>query len=254
MIEKFDNRVKTFVPFAGSKAAITLFCLKAILSNPQNPLENAAVDPDVALMLRVRDDDAVAFELLVDRHQGKIQRFMQGWVNNVQQAEDLAQDVFLRVFKARKTYLPTAKFTTWLYRIANNIASNHIRDNANRREYQLSKGENTSTAGLIIENIAVAPSGFQPSRRSENMERAAVILEALQALGERQRTALMLSKFEGMSYQEIAETMGLSIQAVKSLLSRARVSIKNLLEPYVAQGLTPSTAAHTSTTEENHEE
>lgn len=193
-------------------------------------------------MLRVRDDDAVAFEMLVDRHQGKIQRFMQGWVNNVQQSEDLAQDVFLRVYKARKTYMPTAKFTTWLYRIANNIASNHIRDNANRREYQLSRSENTSSTGVIIEDIAIAPSGFQPSRSLEHAERSSIILQGLQALGERQRTALMLSKFEGMSYLEISETMGLSVQAIKSLLSRARISLKNLLDPYLAEGLLPGSA------------
>lgn len=193
-------------------------------------------------MLRVRDDDAVAFEMLVDRHQGKIQRFMQGWVHNVQQSEDLAQDVFLRVYKARKTYMPTAKFTTWLYRIANNIASNHIRDNANRREYQLSRSENTSSTGVIIEDIAIAPSGFQPSRSLEHAERSSIILQGLQALGERQRTALMLSKFEGMSYLEISETMGLSVQAIKSLLSRARISLKNLLDPYLAEGLLPGSA------------
>ncbi len=190
-------------------------------------------------MLRVRDDDAMAFEMLIDRHQGKIQRFMQGWVSNVQQSEDLAQEVFLRVYKARKSYVPTAKFTTWLYRIANNIASNHVRDSSHRREYQLSNSENNSSTQLIIENIAIAPSGFQPSRRIDNSERSEVVLLALQGLGERQRTALMLSKFEGMSYQEIAETMGLGVKAIKSLLSRARVNLKNLLEPYIANGLTP---------------
>ena len=214
------------------------------MSNSLNPLENAAADPDVGLMLRVRDDDAMAFEMLVDRHQGKIQRFMQGWVSNVQQAEDLAQDVFLRVYKARKTYMPTAKFTTWLYRIANNIASNHVRDFSRRREYQLSNAENGSSAQLIIENIAIAPSGFQPSRRIDRSERAEVVLLALQALGERQRIALMLSKFEGMSYQEIADTMGLSVKAIKSLLSRARVNLKNLLEPYIAEGLAPGSTTN----------
>lgn len=219
------------------------FALQNTLSNSPNPLENAAVDPDVGLMLRVRDDDAVAFEMLIDRHQGKVQRFMQGWVSNVQQSEDLAQDVFLRVYKARKTYLPTAKFTTWLYRIANNIASNYVRDSSHRREYQLSHSENSSSSELIIENIAIAPSGFQPSRRIDHLERSTVVLQALQALGERQRIALMLSKFEGMSYQEISETMGLSVKAIKSLLSRARVNLKNLLEPYFASGTTPQSIA-----------
>jgi RNA polymerase sigma-70 factor, ECF subfamily len=192
-------------------------------------------------MLRVKEDDAVAFEMLINRHQGKIQRFLLGWVNNVQQTEDLAQEVFLRVYKARKNYIPTAKFTTWLYRIANNIASNHLRDNANRREYQLSRGGSQSGTGVIMENLALAPSGFQPARQIDRTERATMIMQALQALGERQRTALMLSKFEGMSYQEIADTMGLTVQAVKSLLSRARLNLKTLLDPYVSNGQSPST-------------
>ncbi|XZE43345.1 RNA polymerase sigma factor [Pirellulaceae bacterium SH467] len=206
------------------------------MSDQPNQTDAAAIDPDVSLMLRVREDDAVAFEMLIDRHQGKIIRFMLGWVSNPQQAEDLAQDVFLRVFKARKTYSPTAKFTTWLYRIAHNIASNHLRDSAHRKEYQLSKGADTSTSGVMLENMAVAPSGFQPTRSMESNERSNIVLQALQALGERQRTAIMLSKFEGMSYQEISDTMGMSVQAVKSLLSRARVNLKNLLEPYVSDG------------------
>ncbi|MCY2983612.1 MAG: RNA polymerase sigma factor [Planctomycetota bacterium] len=213
------------------------------MSNPPNPSENAANDPDVALMLRVRDDDAFAFEMLIDRHQGKIQRFMQGWVSNIQQSEDLAQDVFLRVYKARKTYVPSAKFTTWLYRIANNIASNHIRDSSHRKEYQLSPNENDPTSQFLLESMAVAPSGFQPSKRIDRMERSEVVLQALQALGERQRTAIMLSKFEGMSYQEIADTMGLSVKAIKSLLSRARVNLKNLLDPYITTGVSPDSVA-----------
>jgi RNA polymerase sigma-70 factor (ECF subfamily) len=179
-------------------------------------------------MLRVRDDDAVAFEMLIDRHQGKIIRFMQGWVSNVQQAEDLAQEVFLRVFKARKSYVPTAKFTTWMYRIAHNIASNYLRDSSHRKEYQLSKGENSSSGDMLLENVAVAPSGFHPARPLDTAERSSIVLQSLQALGERQRTAIMLSKFEG-----------LSVQAVKSLLSRARGNLKNLLEPYIDLGLTP---------------
>jgi len=199
-------------------------------------------------MLRVKEDDAMAFELLVDRFQRKIVRFMNGWTRNAEQAEDLAQEVFLRVYKSRKNYMPTAKFSTWLYRIAHNVASNHVRDSALRREYQLSKAENSSTAGLVLENIAIAPSGFQPIRRLDNEERSQIILHALEALGERQRTAILLSKFEGMSYQEIGDTMGLTVQAVKSLLMRARVNLKNLLEPYIEEGTVP---AGNSTTETN---
>jgi RNA polymerase sigma-70 factor (ECF subfamily) len=196
-------------------------------------------DPDVALMLRVKQDDAVAFEYLVDRFQRKIVRFMHGWTRNAEHAEDLAQEVFLRVYKSRKTYVPTAKFSTWLYRIAHNVAANHVRDLSIRKEYQLSKAENGSSSGLLLENIAISPSGYQPTRNMDHQERSRVILLALEALGERQRTAILLSKFEGMSYQEIAETMGLTVQAVKSLLMRARVNLKNLLEPYLQEGLVP---------------
>jgi RNA polymerase sigma-70 factor (ECF subfamily) len=187
-------------------------------------------------MLRVKEDDAVAFEELIDRYQGKIIRFMRGWTVTPEQAEDLAQDVFLRVYKARKSYVPTAKFTTWLYRIAHNIASNHIRDNSNRKEYQLS-GDGTLSEAVSLEHLAIAPSGFQPTRNMDHTERADFILQAIQALGERQRTAIMLSKFESMSYQEIADTMGLTVQAVKSLLSRARVNLKLMLEPYLESGV-----------------
>jgi len=190
-------------------------------------------------MLRVKEDDAIAFEFLVDRFQRKIIRFMNGWTRSAEQAEDLAQEVFLRIYKSRKTYLPTAKFSTWIYRIAHNVASNHIRDVSVRREYQLSKAESGSTSGLFLENIAVSPSGYQPTRNMDHQERSRVILLALEALGERQRTAILLSKFEGMSYQEIGETMGLTVQAVKSLLMRARVNLKNLLEPYLQEGLVP---------------
>lgn len=208
-------------------------------------------DPDVVLMLRVKEDDAVAFEFLVDRFQRKIIRFMSGWTRNAEQAEDLAQEVFLRIYKSRKTYLPTAKFSTWLYRIAHNVASNHVRDISARREYQLSKAGNGSTSGLLLENIAVSPSGFQPTRNMDHQERSRIIIVALEALGERQRTAILLSKFEGMSYQEIGETMGLTVQAVKSLLMRARVNLKNLLEPYMQEGLVPGTEPNAEDTNDD---
>ncbi|MEI6527502.1 MAG: sigma-70 family RNA polymerase sigma factor, partial [Planctomycetota bacterium] len=178
-------------------------------------------------------------------------RFMSGWTRNAEQAEDLAQEVFLRIYKSRKTYLPTAKFSTWLYRIAHNVASNHVRDISARREYQLSKAENGSTSGLLLENIAVSPSGFQPTRNMDHQERSRIIIVALEALGERQRTAILLSKFEGMSYQEIGETMGLTVQAVKSLLMRARVNLKNLLEPYMQEGLVPGTEPNAEDTNDD---
>lgn len=202
----------------------------------------AHVDPDVALMLRVRDDDAVAFELLVVRFQGRIGRLMLGWVNSKEAAEDLVQEVFLRVFRARKTYQPTAKLTTWIYRIANNVASNAVRDRSRRKEYQIGKLIDPSTTNVGIEHIALAASGAMPTRRVDANERAVVVQQAIQALGDRQRMAIMLSKFEGLSYHDIAETMGLSVKAVKSLLSRARVNLKLLLQPYIDEGGMPKSS------------
>ncbi len=199
----------------------------------------AHVDPDVALMLRVRDDDAVAFELLVSRFQGRIGRLMLGWVSSQEAAEDLVQEVFLRVFRARKSYQPTAKLTTWIYRIANNVASNAVRDRSRRKEYQIGKMTGPSTTDVGIEHIALAASGAMPGRRVDTNERAIMVQQAIQALGERQRMAMMLSKFEGLCYQDIADTMGLSVKAVKSLLSRARVNLKLLLQPYIEEGNLP---------------
>ncbi len=206
-------------------------------SNSAEPTPH--LDPDVLLMLRVRDDDAVAFEMLVSRFQGRIGRLMLGWVNSQEVAEELVQEVFLRVFRARKSYQPTAKLTTWIYRIANNVASNAVRDRSRRKEYQIGKMVGPSTTNVGIEHIAMAASGAMPSRRLDTTERAVIVQQAVQALGERQRIALLLSKFEGLSYQDISETMGLSVKAVKSLLSRARVNLKILLQPYVEEGTIP---------------
>jgi len=203
----------------------------------------AHVDPDVGIMLRVRDDDAVAFEILVSRFQGRIGRLMLGWVNSQEVAEDLVQEVFLRVFRARKSYQPTAKLTTWIYRIANNVASNAVRDRSRRKEYQIGKVVGTTTTTNVgIEHIALAASGAMPGRLIDTNERAVMVQQAVQALGDRQRMAMMLSKFEGLSYQDIADTMGLSVKAVKSLLSRARVNLKMLLQPYIDEGLMPRQA------------
>ncbi len=201
---------------------------------------NPHLDPDVALMLRVKNDDAAAFEQLVERYQGRVIRLMNSWVGNKDHAEDLAQEVFMRVYRSRKSYEPTAKLSTWLFRIANNLANNAVRDRSRRKEYQLKKGENTSTAAVLIENIALAPSGAMPTRKLDHVERAVMVKQAVQALAERQRIALTLSKFEGLSYQEIADTMGMSVKAVKSLLSRARVNLKLLLQPYMDIGVPPT--------------
>lgn len=197
-------------------------------------------DPDVRLMLRVRDDDAAAFEELVRRYQGRLITVLEQLIHRRDAAEDLAQEVFLRVFRARKGYLPGAKFSTWLFTIANHVASNALRTLARRREVTLAPHPDADSQGMPLEQIALAASGLMPTRQLDHRERAHMVREAMLRLSERQKMALLLSKFEGMSYLEIGQAMDLSTQAVKSLLSRARCNLRAALEPYMAEGVLPS--------------
>lgn len=190
-------------------------------------------------MLRVREDDAEAFQALLLNYQPKIQRFLRQLVYSDSLAEDLTQDVFLRVWRARKSYLPTAKFATWIFLIASNVANNALRDLSRRRESQSPRLTDDSSSSIPLEEMAVASTGALAVRKLDKAERAEMVQAAVQALNQRQRTALLLSKFENLSYQEIADVMGLSVKAVKSLLSRARMNLKILLQPYVDEGRLP---------------
>jgi RNA polymerase sigma-70 factor (ECF subfamily) len=196
-------------------------------------------DPDVRLMLQVRDDNAAAFEELVLRYQGRLITVLDQLVHRRDVAEDLAQEVFLRVFRARKTYEPGAKFSTWLFTIANNVASNALRSLARRREVHLTPPRDADSQATPLDQLALAASGLMPTRQLDNRERAEIVRRAIHALSERQKMALMLSKFEGMSYADIGQAMDLSTQAVKSLLSRARCNLRTALEPYMKDGVLP---------------
>lgn len=204
---------------------------------------SAQTDPDVSLMLRVREDDALAFQALMETYQPRLLRVLQHLVGSASIAEDLVQDVFLRVWRARKNYQPNAKFSTWIFHIAHNVASNSNRDRKRKREFQVSSQDPHESAAFSLEQMAMASTGAMPARKLDKHERAEMVRTAIEALNERQRLALLLCKFEGLSYQEIADTMELSVQAVKSLLSRARVNLKNLLQPYIAAGLMPGESA-----------
>src|SRR4051812_21816533 len=190
-------------------------------------------------MLQVRDGDAAAFEELVRRYRDRLLTILEHLVGHREQAEDLAQDVFVRVFKARERYTPDAKFSTWLFTIANNVASNALGSRSRRREVGVPEGNGADSTPLALDQLAKAASGFMPTRALDKAEQAEMVRHAVVALNERQRMALLLAKFEGMSYQDIAQTMGLSVQAIKSLLSRARVNLKEILTPYVERGIPP---------------
>ena len=198
-------------------------------------------DPDVRLMLEVREDSAGAFEELMLRYQSRLVMVLEHLVGNRDQAEDLTQEVFLRVYRGRKRYFPGAKFSTWLFTIANNVASNALRSRSRRREVTLQSRDSGPMGANPMEAMVQASSGQMPTRQLDKAEMRDIVQMALGALNERQRMAVLLSKFEEMSYADIAESMELSPQAIKSLLSRARINLRDVLQPYFQSGDRPLT-------------
>jgi RNA polymerase sigma-70 factor (ECF subfamily) len=197
-------------------------------------------DADVALMLEIQEDRPGAFEELVDRYQNRVVGILFHMVGNSEEAEDLAQEVFLRVYRNRKNYQPSAKFSTWLFTIVNNLALNAIRD---RKRKPTGGDLSTSDSGPLgprpLEHLLSAPSGAMPSRIFAKTEMAEMVRAAVSQLSEDQRLAVMLNKFEDLSYKEIGEIMNKSEKAIKSLLSRARMALREILEPYLASGQRP---------------
>ena len=190
-------------------------------------------------MLEVRNGSAAAFEELVLRYQQRLVTVLEHLVGNRDWAEDLAQEVFLRVYRARNTYVAGAKFSTWLYTIANNVASNALRNRSRRREVSLELRQSGFSGAHPVERVLQASSGQMPARQLDKVEMREMIRLALDALNDRQRMAVLLCKFEEMSYADIAHTMELSPKAVKSLLSRARMKLREILEVYLEHGKFP---------------
>ena len=192
-----------------------------------------AGDPSTELMLRVRDGDAAAFERLMELWQDRLVRLFMHHTGDHATAEDLAQEVFLRVYRSRASYKPTAKFTTWIHTIANHVASDLKQRSYRRREYGVPASASASSSAIGLDQMAVAASGLMPARAADRSELRAVVQEAIASLGERQRMAVLLAKFEHCSYEEIAAAMELSVPAVKSLLFRARDQLREAIAPYL---------------------
>jgi RNA polymerase sigma-70 factor (ECF subfamily) len=194
-------------------------------------------DPDVRLMLQVRDDRPGAFDQLVSKYQDRVVGILHHLIGDLQEAEDLAQTAFLRIYRNRKEYLPRAKFSTWLFTIVNNLAMNAKRDRRRRpTSASTSSVGATSTGMQPIDRMLAAPSGATPSRLLAKVELSELVREAVAQLSDEQRLAVILNKFEDMSYRDIAGVLGKSEMAVKSLLSRARAALKEVLEPYLQNG------------------
>jgi RNA polymerase sigma-70 factor (ECF subfamily) len=192
----------------------------------------ALIDPDTRLMLEVRDDEPSAFEKLVRRYQHRLVGVMHHLVGDAAEAEDLAQEIFLRVYRARKTYRARCKFSTWLFTIANNMAVNSLRARQRRPMVPLRINDEGPLGPRPTEHLVLAPA-HQPGQRLQQEELAVIVRQALEGLNARQRVAVVLNKYEDMDYAEIGAVMGLSTKAVKSLLCRARVNLRAALRPYM---------------------
>jgi RNA polymerase sigma-70 factor (ECF subfamily) len=190
-----------------------------------------ADDPDVGLMLRVQDDEAEAFAELVERYRSRIFGHFVRRLGDRQDAEDLTQEVFLRLYRHRKRYRPRAKFTTWLFHIIHNLACNALRS----RQYRSSLPWNR----LPLEqqersrDDAATVSEGSPSRPLERAELAGVVREAVGELAGRQRAAVELHQFHDRTYAEVAAELNMTPKAAKSLLYRARIQLRSSLASFV---------------------
>jgi RNA polymerase sigma-70 factor (ECF subfamily) len=211
-----------------SSVAIDRGMLAAGTAIPQD----GAGETDADVMLRVKAGDDAAFEYLVQKYRRPMVNFMYRMAHNAAAAEDLAQEVFLRVYRSRAGYEASAKFTTWLYRIATNLAVNHARDTRHERpENMASLDEPDQETGTTMDVADAAPSAEQAILQKE---RLAAIRQRVQALPERQRLAVVMHKYQQMDYREIAGALKLSESATKSLLFRAYETLREQLKEFVS--------------------
>ena len=192
------------------------------------------VRSDVQLMLDVKAGDELSFEILLKKYRTPLVNFLYRMVRDQAAAEDLAQEVFLRVYRARKEYSPSAKFTTWLFRIATNLALNAIRDGW-YRQMQISIDTPRDEDEQVIE--IAAPQARADDRLIER-ERNQMIRGAILALPEKQRAAVILHKYQEMDYAQIGKILGCSESALKSLLFRAYETLRVQLALLVARPAT----------------
>ena len=201
-------------------------------SVPVSMANSLEAGSDVDAMLRVKAGDESAFTYLIQKYRRPLVGFMYRLCHNLATAEELSQEVFLRVYRSRSSYEPSAKFSTWLYRIATNLAVNHARDTRHERP------ENTVRLDEPDQETSTTPDLADNSLSAEEQllkrERLAAIRAKVNALPERQRLAVMMHKYQQMDYRQIAAVMKLSESATKSLLFRAYETLREQLKEYVS--------------------
>jgi RNA polymerase sigma-70 factor, ECF subfamily len=202
--------------------------LRFLLVMPGNP------DPDADLMLRVKQGDMAAFEELVEKYKQPVLNLLYRTLPDATEAEDLAQNVFLQVYKSAHRYRVSAKFSTWLFTIARNLCLNEIR----RRSRHPAESLELAHPEYEDQPLRQHPDKrtFSPPDQLLQDELAEKVAEALDALPENQRTAILLFREEEMSYEEISQVLGCSLSATKSLIHRGRETLKQKLKPYLKTG------------------
>ena len=182
-----------------------------------------ALERDAQLMLRVREGDDTSFAMLLERHRGPVVHFLYRMIPNQAVSEELAQEVFLRVYRSRATYEPTAKFTTWLFRIATHVALNSIRDRKKEKGHESLDEEPDGTERQVADRQQTVE---QEMVREVKLRE---VRQAIEALPPKQRAAVLMHKYEGLDYAQIAGVLRCSESAIKSLLFRAYESLRDRL-------------------------
>jgi RNA polymerase sigma-70 factor (ECF subfamily) len=193
----------------------------------------AALDLDAQLMLRVRDGDEECFRVLLEKYRNPVMRFVYRMVQDRAISEELAQEVFLRVYRSRATYEPTARFTTWLFRIATHLAINWLRDGRNERGQQ--RLDDEGDGDMPVREVADRRPTVE--QRMVDQTRLQEVRDAIAVLPEKQRAAVLMHKYEEMEYAQISQVLECSESAVKSLLFRAYESLRSRLAHMSRGGL-----------------
>jgi len=197
---------------------------------PRSSGDFAGMD-DAAIMLQLSAGNMAAFDLLLQKYRKPIIHFMYRMVHNEAVAEELAQEVFLRVYRSRETYRAEARFSTWLYRIATNLGVNHARDTRHERSASTVYLDEPDPETGSTPDVADTTPGAEAALLRK--ERMASIREFVMALPERQRMAVLMHKYEGMDYKQIGEILKLSESATKSLLFRAYQTLREKLKGFL---------------------